>query len=348
MRARRAFTLIEMILALLITSIVMTSVASLVFAATKAAPASDGVQSASMEAAGCLTRLSAELAAAKTVTEASPDAVEFTLADWTGDAIDEVVRYEWGNDAGDPVERRVNAGPPEAIVKAARNFALTYDTNSEKVPVGITEDVQTDKIVQSKAVISLVEDGIRANQWLGQIISPSLGASEDSWKLRRIRLWLKQSGTVDGSTIVEIRGVTTGGVPSNAVYASFTINESSLSTTASAVDLYPVVPEIPATTKLALILRPASGASSLDVQFGIPTTVSTTTPGLVSTDSGATWTKSTVRVAKHEVSADVFDRTDGYVVRMVVRRVGVVLENGAAPTRLERSVRMLNSPEYVP
>jgi len=119
-------TLVEVVVAIAITSILLVGMASALLIASRAANPvgpTNTVLATSMAAHDIL----GELRFAIAFTERTATAVEFTVADRTGDEVPETIRYAWSGTAGDPLTRRYNGGTVANVVENVQEFQLDYD-----------------------------------------------------------------------------------------------------------------------------------------------------------------------------------------------------------------------------
>ena len=129
-QVRPAFTLLELVIAISIMSILAGAATGVVmFSARHTAQAADDDQK-SLQARDILDEIAAEVALALNFTETQADAVSFTVPDRSGDGIAESIRYEWVHDDPDPenwrLTRQYNGGDPKIIAEDVRCFDLSY------------------------------------------------------------------------------------------------------------------------------------------------------------------------------------------------------------------------------
>lgn len=123
---RRGFTLIELVVALGLTSIVSAALMSALLLSLRAIPAPDdgGMTGADLDAACEFLLADASLASALTVSSTK---LTMTVPDVTGDAAADTVEYQL--DSG-TLTRAVNAGDARTLATdlASLSFTLTTDT----------------------------------------------------------------------------------------------------------------------------------------------------------------------------------------------------------------------------
>ena len=92
---RRGFTLLELVISLSVTSILLLAVGSAIMLAAKAVPDPDTPDNDTALPARVAADIAAELQMALTFIFRDADTVKFTVADRTGDEVDETIRYDW-------------------------------------------------------------------------------------------------------------------------------------------------------------------------------------------------------------------------------------------------------------
>ena len=122
----RGVTLAELIVSMAITTMLLAGIGSAILLATHAIPDGESPVETTLETAAVADQILADLRYAKTFLKREPADVEFTVADRTGDALDDTMRYLWSGTPGDPVTRQFNGGNTPAILENVEQFDLTY------------------------------------------------------------------------------------------------------------------------------------------------------------------------------------------------------------------------------
>lgn len=122
---RRAFTLVEVMVSMVVVSIIMGAIASVMRLATTQLDATSSGMSNVSKATSLLQQITAEVALAKTVTERTATAITFTVPDRNADGQDETIRYSWTGTAGNPLTRTYN-GTSATIADNVYYFNATY------------------------------------------------------------------------------------------------------------------------------------------------------------------------------------------------------------------------------
>jgi prepilin-type N-terminal cleavage/methylation domain-containing protein len=126
---RRGFTLLEMSISLAIIGLLAGSVGSVITLMARTIP--DGDDPAIVRAAigRVLWTLHADVRTAHTVTLVGSSELIASVADRTGDGVDDVVTYRWSGQVGDPMTRRLNSGPDAVLLTAAQLVAFGWAEN---------------------------------------------------------------------------------------------------------------------------------------------------------------------------------------------------------------------------
>jgi hypothetical protein len=125
--AQRAFTYMELAVAVAILAVIMVSLGSVIVAASKAMPAVTASSDSNSTGADAVAdQMMAELRFATGISESTPTAVTFTVPDRNNDNVPETIRYAWSGVAGDPLTRAYNGGAPVAVVPGVSSLALQY------------------------------------------------------------------------------------------------------------------------------------------------------------------------------------------------------------------------------
>lgn len=126
--ARGGWTLLELLLAIAILSVLMGAMGSAVFIVTRSID--DGSSNATIinDTATVVDQIAADLKMAISFNEAdrTPTSVQFTVPDRDDDGSPETIRYAWSGLSGDPVTREYNGSAPVAVIDHAESFDLDY------------------------------------------------------------------------------------------------------------------------------------------------------------------------------------------------------------------------------
>jgi prepilin-type N-terminal cleavage/methylation domain-containing protein len=123
---RRAFTLIELVVALAVCGVVLTAAAAMFAMSLRAFPRpDDDVAATAADLQDAAARLRDDLASATGAATFGTRDVSFRVADRDADGSPETVRYAWSGVAGEPLSLTVGASGPVAVGPPLSGFSLT-------------------------------------------------------------------------------------------------------------------------------------------------------------------------------------------------------------------------------
>lgn len=226
--APTAYTLIEMVTALAIVSILMLGVASAMLVASRAV-APDTRPRATHAAAEAAARVVRELEFATAFTERTAGAVTFTVADRTGDGSEETIRYAWSGTAGDPLTRQVNGGTAVPVVDDVRECAFTCDLETVTEEPDATRNESAEALLAKHTTPSEARSfAVKENEWAGQYFEPSLPGDAVSWRVTRVLIKARRHGAANGIAGVQLRLPTGADLPSGNVLEEIPMHEDRL------------------------------------------------------------------------------------------------------------------------
>ncbi|RME39298.1 MAG: hypothetical protein D6788_05780 [Planctomycetota bacterium] len=130
---RRGTTLIELVLAMAVASLVLVGLGTAAALASRAMPGQPHPASLAREGRDVLDRMAEELLTATGFSDSdrTPNSVTFTVPDRNADGVDETIRYSWSGVTGDPLKRRYNGNTAEVVADNVQTFSLAYDLSSK-------------------------------------------------------------------------------------------------------------------------------------------------------------------------------------------------------------------------
>lgn len=345
----RAFTLIEMLLALALAAVVLSALQSLILIAGRAIPDPEGIQSTTVEAADVLERLAAEVSVAVEVLDMNANDITFSLNDWTGDGVVETVRYGWSGVAGDPLLRAVNGGAASVLIGSVESFALAPVTRSTDTYVAGGEQQMDHQLVQSIGVQDSTPDPLDKNGAYAQRIVPDLPTDAVSWQIRDVSFWVQSEGGSSGAIIAEIRDVDAGtGLPGNILYKERRYQTVAVASALVRVDLSFDTVRFSPTEDVCLVIRAEDAGVACDVDFGLASSSLNGRTAWTSSDGGASWSEAPLRALHNEITAKICTQTSNVETRTELVELEEALVLGAPAVTIRRSVRPLNTPEVLP
>lgn len=286
-RGRAGFTLIEVVVSLLVTSVLLGAMVSAVLLASHAIPDPNRPDTAALDAVATLESIAVELETATAIVAMSDHAIEFEVADRTSDDDDaaERIRYEWDGTAGAPLWRRFNADAPVAVVGSVQSFVIAPATElvdrGEAPTVTSTEQVFA---AQGNNDNSGSGVGFLGTLRLSCSVTPDLPADAVSWRITRVKLLLSPDGSDDETLAVSIDPAGSDGGPSGDPVQTVLVDENDLEsnrwhevTFSAAGGLDPAVPHhvvlgrSSGSGSAARILRSNDGATTPETSTWIDT-----------------------------------------------------------------------------
>ena len=135
---RSAFTLLELVLSLVVTTILMGALTSAMLLAGQAIPDAEKPLESTIATGEIANQMSGELYYALSFTERSAGAVTFTVADRDGDAAPETIRYAWSGTPGHSITRQYNGGTAAIMLENVQQFELGYNLKEVTDPPAST------------------------------------------------------------------------------------------------------------------------------------------------------------------------------------------------------------------
>jgi prepilin-type N-terminal cleavage/methylation domain-containing protein len=231
MMHKRAFTLLEMLLAMVITTIIVAAIAGssqIMFRTanlSQTAPASGAVVARS-----AVDRIAEDLKLATSIPEQSASALTVTVPDRNSDSTPETIRYAWSGVAGEPLTRQYNNESAVSIATnvTSLNFRHVVRTVGPTPPPAPVEGAEQ-LFVGSDALALLVADsGVKSTTGTSQYFKPSLPSNAVSWKITRVKFQIKRSGTSTGNAEFSVMPAGSGNTPTGSAIDTGSVNLATL------------------------------------------------------------------------------------------------------------------------
>lgn len=222
------FTLLEVVIAGAVTSILLLGIGSAMLLASRAIPEAHSPTADSLAGAEALERIATELQYAITLNQRSGQMIEFTVADRNGDKTPEVIRYEWSGTEGDPLTRQYNGGTAMGVLSNVHAFVLSYDRQTISTQTLQSNESAETLLIGYDSSSNYHDYTIQNTELYSEYIRPVLPANAIGWKVTRVRFYAGQSGFLDGVAAVQLQTPTAGGLPSGVVLGEETFQESLL------------------------------------------------------------------------------------------------------------------------
>jgi prepilin-type N-terminal cleavage/methylation domain-containing protein len=202
---RAGMTLAELSVSLAVVATLMVATGSIMML-TGRSVAITAAQAAEGRTDDVLTTFASEHRMALTVTERTPTAITFTVADRDGDGAPETIRYAWSGKSGDPLTRQVNGAAPVVIARDVRKFSLTTITRTEGAATPVSEvESTTDELVYSHEGGTSGSFALSTTNWCAQAFTAKFSRPDaTSWRVTQVQVMGARSGTGSGTITVGI------------------------------------------------------------------------------------------------------------------------------------------------
>ena len=351
-RRARAFTLVEVMVAMAILSVVIVGMTSAIVLATKSIPAAGSAAKQTIDAADVVGRISAELRYAITITERTTSSITFTVADRTGDSFPETIRYSWSGTAGDPLLRTVGGGAAATVLADVQAFDLSYDANVvlTELPGG---GQSPEQLLAYYTSISWSDLDITTTDWPGMYFQPTLPANATGWRVTKVSFWAKSHFPPDGEIAVQIQSADGSDLPSGTVLTSANLAADGLNWMLHEYEEVALagMSRLLPTEGACLVLRQVSGSQPAGVLVDMSGwgSGSANQSFLMTLDGGQSWASSSGAALEYAVygtyTADDIPQT---VITEFIDRADLTIEvGGAAAAAVHSSVHLLNAPEVI-
>ncbi len=336
-KARPGFTMMEIIVALSISTAVMLGVVSLLSLASNAVPQPGGVQETAVDGADLLARLTSDLACATQITQADATEITLVVPDRTGDAVAETISYSWGAGVGDPVIRDYN-GRATAILQEVTLLQFVYSRGPAAISPQLTKVTSGSQVLCSNT--SMIPSPERMNGTaIGTVVlDPVLTGNAIAWALESLTLYFEYKGSKDDFAEIALHGCDEGGVPTDTLYAVRRVAESDMTDglTPFTVNYGGIL--VPAGERLCIVVRcieaqPDKG----EIWVG-------TAGSAASADANTTLGNP----LSFEASGTITTLSQGPVNRDAVMGVFVRLRAGSESWTEQMSLPIVNAAEIVP
>src|SRR3954469_20277587 len=138
-RRLRAFTMIELSVAMVASAFLMVGLGSAMFIARQVAYTPTAA-SHRAKTADIVNQISDELRYATVITQQTSQILEFVVADRNNDGTAETIRYEWSGVGGDPLRKTVNGETAVDVLASVYTFNVTLQQKSKTTTLTTTPD----------------------------------------------------------------------------------------------------------------------------------------------------------------------------------------------------------------
>ena len=360
---RSGFTLLEVVVALSIISVLLASLGSVVVLASRAIPSTASAAGTGAASAAALDQMVSELKFATGVVAKTSTAIEFKVPDRTGDGNADTIRYEWGGIAGGPLVRTFN-GVAANLLANLDQFSLVYQSTPHTTSTSTTTTWDSGEVqlagftAWSGITPTQSTTALSTTTWAAErftIDRVSLPADTTKLTISRISLRLKKpaAGTAGATISVHLPSAAGASTPvATTLGTPFSVPAASMSTTIGWVDAtFSDVSFNDISNQSFVIVAKGIAASSATIQY-LTSASAPADNGIYrySSNSGSTWLPSSnlnYNDAPFAVYGSYQRKTTstGNVTTYTLDSVSISLTpSGRGATRLDTSVETLNEP----
>jgi hypothetical protein len=345
---RDGLSLLEVVAALAVTSILLLGLGSAMLLAGRALPDTRSPTAQTVAGTEALESVVTELRYAVAINQRLGRMIEFTVADRGGDATPEVIRYEWSGTAGDPLTRRYDAGTSVEVLANVQDFSLTYDLQTISTEIPQANESAETLLIGYDSSQDYGDYPIKEGELYSEYFRPVLPGNTISWKVTRVRFYAQQSGSANGETKAQLQIARTSTKPSDIVLEERTFYESLLPLLYLVQEVtYTQVSGLSPQQGLCLVFRWQSDTESCKLLGQNKNVTAANIALFKSTDKAITWTAQTAQSLLFSVYGTVTTAgTPQIQNRYYLNTVAIRLKAGTDDQATVRtSVRILNQPE---
>ena len=122
----KGYTLIELVLAMAITTILLMGMSASIVIASRAVSDGYDVVGLALRTSDSLGEVNSDLSMADVFLDRTSSSVTFTVPDRNADGSSETIKYWWTGSSDARLMRQVNGGPEIALAENVQQFTLTY------------------------------------------------------------------------------------------------------------------------------------------------------------------------------------------------------------------------------
>jgi hypothetical protein len=350
-RQSSAFTILEMMVAMVASAFLLAGLGSIMFIARQIAYTPTAAARRA-KSADVINQISDELRYATVITQQTSQILEFVVADRNNDGTAEKIRYEWSGAAGDPLRKTVNGGTAVDVLPSVYSFGVTLQQQAKVTTLTTTTDT-AEAIVQTNTSAGALQNrDITATAFSSQVITPnfylSVPTGATCWNATKVDFYASQQGTVSGQVLtVALRS--TGDPldgPTSNILGQTSIAKSSLTSSANwnTVTFPTPIRNLSFSRLYALTW---TGSAALTARLS--PVAAATGQMFDSEDSGASWQFNNAQQMYFRLYATYTTPGPSYnVTRTYVPCVRLALQAGnQTHSRIDASIPLRNSPELL-
>jgi len=338
------FTLMELVVAMAILSVLLVGAGSAVMLTRRAMPDGKKGTAAALCAAGAMDRLAGDLFYATSIFTASPGEITFLVEDRNGDGSSETIRYYWSGTPGAPLVRQVNGGTEATLLDGVQEFRLDYLKRSQLLPSSYGEGDEI--LLASYDTMSYLGSVfVDRKTWCGEYFRPSIPAQATGWRVTRARFRARTAGSATEELKVQLRPAV-GVLPADSVLAEVSVMESTLSKNYQWQEVtFGSTTNVAPGAGVCLVLKGLVDADAGEVRTRPTWAYASNCRYVYSTDSGNNWKSPDSQQMLFYIYGKV-STPNPIQYRYVLTGVQGMLRSGSdAASRVQTTIRVVNQPE---
>lgn len=287
---RRGFSLVELVMALAITSILLFAMGSALTMTLGAADLGKDSPQRAADAQRVLAQMQSDMTTATAWTEISPGVIAFLSPDRDSDGAAESISYTWSGKPGDSLKRTFN-GVETPVLADVRAMNLSLITR--RIPE--TYETPPGELIacNSPAGASTSFRSPDPSNMIAQYFRPTLPTGAVSWSISSISLSLSSDAAVDSNLRISIRRASANRQPTTTSLGLVLLAESSMPTSYGWVTV-PIGPitGLGPTEGVCIVLQGGrSGSTSGKIQYVSGSSQQPYNSHMMtSADGGTSWT----------------------------------------------------------
>lgn len=290
---RTAFTLVELLLASMVMSMLLGVCMSIIVVSARARTIDSAANTTSrlVETRAALDQIATELKSATAITSRASDSITFSVPDRNNDGQTESIGYLIYSGDLYRTYNGIFTGKVMLTDVNSLNFNYLDKTGAISTPVESSETLLMSYTGTSNATTDLSTTSFES-----QYVNPVavLPANAISWKITRVQLLLKRKAAGStGNMILAIKAGDATFKPSGAAIATATVAASAIPTSNTWVDitLSPAPGDLSPGTGVTLVTNGSTATANVTINGVLnPSPVVANTAECYSTNSGSTWT----------------------------------------------------------
>jgi hypothetical protein len=260
-----AFTLVEMVLTLAVTSILLLSLTSVMRILGKAVPQGGDATERALELASLVDRVRLDVELATGILEVDDEELSLVVGDRDGDTNPETLIYSY-DDEEQTVLLSVNGGGAIPLATGIVGFAFETRTSTQSHPSAPALQWTTPSRLVSVPMVSSSGDNCHQTELVGLIVTPTVPIDATAWRIARVECFMRRLNNVPVVTAA-VRGLTAAGLPTGTALQSVTQTLNSLSnlTATQQTFTFTTMASLLPTQRAAVIFSTSTTANGVEI-----------------------------------------------------------------------------------